>query len=96
MFDVTLNTNGGANPPAATAPTVTDPAAKTVTFTDGTAGTTNATAAFDLAGFDVDKAGTVTFTVGGKDYDVKSHRMSLTPKAQQPLTALWQASLLQL
>ncbi len=78
---------GGAPDPGADPMQITGPNAAGVTFTDGNGGAA-ATASFDLAGFDVDKAGTVTFTVGGKDYDVEITEDEIADKTANPLDAI--------
>ena len=75
--DFKLNTNAavswtvGDGKATDTAPTVKQPTADTATINDGVDGVSEATIELDLAGFDVDKAGTVVFNVGGKDYEVE-------------------------
>ena len=78
---------GGAPDPGADPMQITGPNAAGVTFTDGNGGAA-ATASFNLAGFDVDKAGTVTFTVGGKDYDVEITEDEIADKTANPLDAI--------
>ena len=78
---------GGAPDPGADPMQITGPNAAGVTFADGGGGNP-AKATFDLAGFDVDKAGTVTFTVGGQDYDVEITEDEVADKAANPLDAI--------
>ena len=78
---------GNAPTPGADPMQITGPNAAGVTFADGGGGNP-AKATFDLAGFDVDKAGTVTFTVGGQDYDVEITEDEVADKAANPLDAI--------
>ena len=87
-FKIESDIAGGDAPdPGADPMQITGPNAAGVTFTDGNGGAA-ATASFDLAGFDVDKAGTVTFTVGGKDYDVEITEDEIADKTANPLDAI--------
>ncbi len=87
-FKIESDIAGGDAPaPGADPMQITGPNAATTTFTDGGGGAP-AKATFDLAGFDVDKAGTVTFTVGGQDYDVEITEDEVADKAANPLDAI--------
>ncbi len=87
-FKIESDIAGGDAPALGADPMqITGPNAAGVTFADGGGGNP-AKATFDLAGFDVDKAGTVTFTVGGQDYDVEITEDEVADKAANPLDAI--------
>ena len=85
---VTWTLGDGTEDPAEDPVQVTGPDATTATFTNGTAGATNATVAFDVDGFDLDKAGTVTFGIGDKTYDITFTEAEVADKANNPLDEL--------
>ncbi len=65
--------------------TITNPNAMTQTLTDGAAGANAASVAINLDGFDVDKAGTVVFTIGGQDFEVEITEAEVNDKVANPL-----------
>ena len=67
---VTWTLGDGTEDPAEEPVQVKAPTADTVAVVDGTAAA-EATITFDVAGIDVDKAGTITFNIAGKSYDVE-------------------------
>ncbi len=65
---------------AATAPNLVQPTADTINETAGVTGTTNASAAFDLAGLDLDAPAKLTFTIAGKNYEVEVDQTDIDNK----------------